>query len=85
MLRKALKYGADGIVVGATYPQKIAEVKGVVGEKVAIYSPGVGAQGGSAETAIKSGANYIIIGREITLAADPAKAAGELVDSIKGV
>ncbi len=83
--KKALKYGADGVVVGATYPQKITEVKHVVGEKVAIYSPGVGAQGGSAETALKAGANYLIVGREITFAVDPAKAAGELLDSIKGV
>ncbi len=83
--RKAVKYGADGVVVGATYPQRITEVKQVVGEKVAIYSPGVGAQGGSAETALKSGANYLIVGREITLAVDPAKAASELLDSINGV
>ncbi len=83
--RKALKYGADGIVVGATYPQKIAEVKQIVGENVPIYSPGVGAQGGAAETALKAGANYLIIGREITLAADPAKAASQLLDSTRGV
>jgi orotidine-5'-phosphate decarboxylase len=83
--KKALKYNADGVVVGATYPPKITEVKQVVGEKVAIYSPGVGAQGGSAETAIKAGANYLIIGREITIAADPAKAARELLDSMKRI
>jgi orotidine-5'-phosphate decarboxylase len=83
--KKAVKYGADGIVVGATYPQRITEVKKVVGEKVAIYSPGVGAQGGSAETALKAGANYLIIGREITLAADPAKVASEILDSTKRV
>ncbi len=83
--KKAAKYGADGVVVGATYPQRIAEVKQVVGEKVAIYSPGVGAQGGSAEAAIKAGANYLIVGREITLAVDPARAAGELLDSVNGV
>ncbi len=51
--KKALKWGADGVVVGATVPQKIAEVKQILGENVAIYSPGVGAQGGAAETAIK--------------------------------
>lgn len=81
--KKAVKYRADGAVVGATYPQKIMEVKQVVGEEVPIYSPGVGAQGGAAEEAVKAGANYIIVGREITMAADPAKAAGLLLDSIK--
>src|SRR5450756_2366355 len=64
--RKALKWGADGVVVGATVPAKIAEVKRILGEKVAIYSPGVGAQGGAAETALKAGANYLIVGRGIT-------------------
>jgi orotidine-5'-phosphate decarboxylase len=46
--RKALKWGADGVVVGATVPQKITEVKQVLKEEVAIYSPGIGAQGGAA-------------------------------------
>ncbi|MCL5949287.1 MAG: orotidine 5'-phosphate decarboxylase [Candidatus Bathyarchaeota archaeon] len=64
--KKALKWGADGVVVGATVPAKIAEVKQILGEKVAIYSPGVGPQGGAAETAVKAGANYLIVGREIT-------------------
>jgi orotidine-5'-phosphate decarboxylase len=82
---KAVKYAADGVVVGATYPQKIAEVKQVTGKKVPIYSPGVGFQGGEAETAVKAGANYLIIGREITMAADPAYAARQLCDSIKGI
>ena len=83
--KKALKYGADGVVVGATQPQKIREVKEVVGQEVPIYSPGVGTQGGAAEEAVKAGADYLIVGREITMAADPAKAAGWLLDSTKGM
>jgi len=83
--KKALKWGADGVVVGATYPEKIAEIKQILKDKVAIYSPGVGAQGGAAETAVKAGANYLIVGREIVNADDPAQAARWLCDSIKGV
>jgi orotidine-5'-phosphate decarboxylase len=83
--RKALKWGADGVVVGATVPQKITEVKQILGEKVAIFSPGVGAQGGAAETAVKAGASYLIVGREITNSDDPAKAAQTLCASLKGV
>lgn len=83
--KKALKWSADGVVVGATYPEKIKEVKQILGEKVPIYSPGVGAQGGGPETAIKSGANYIIVGREITMAGDPAQAARKLCESVKGI
>ena len=83
--KKALKWGADGVVVGATVPEKIAEVKSILGETVAIYSPGVGAQGGEAQTAIEAGASYLIVGREITNADDPTKAAFRLSDSIKRV
>jgi orotidine-5'-phosphate decarboxylase len=83
--KKALKWGADGVVVGATYPEKITEVKRIVKGKVPIYSPGVGAQGGAAETALNAGACYLIVGREITLAVDPAQAASRLCTSVKGV
>ena len=83
--QKALKWGADGVVVGATVPEKIAEVRQILGEKVGIYSPGVGVQGGAAEMAIKAGADYLIVGREIINAEDPAQLARSLCDSIKGI
>ena len=83
--KKALKWNADGVIVGATVPQKIAEIKQILNNQVDIYSPGVGAQGGGAENAIKSGSNYLIVGREIVSATDPAHAAKELCDSIKGI
>src|SRR4030067_1537872 len=31
--RKALKWGADGVVVGATYPEKISEITQILGAK----------------------------------------------------
>lgn len=83
--KKALKWGADGIVVGATVPQKIIEIKTIVGDHVPIYSPGVGAQGGAAAVAVKSGAKYLIVGREITLASGPAQAARIIRDSVAGI
>lgn len=81
--KKALRWGVDGAVVGATYPEKIKEIKQILGKTVPIYSPGVGAQGGASETAVKAGADYIIIGREITMASNPAKVASMLCDSVK--
>jgi orotidine-5'-phosphate decarboxylase len=81
--RKAGKWGADGVVVGATAPEKIREVRCVLGEEVPIYSPGVGAQGGSAEAALKAGARYLIIGREIVHAADPAVEAETLRQKVE--
>ena len=78
--RKAIKWNADGIVVGATYPEKIAEIKQIVQDKVPIYSPGIGLQGGKIEEAIKAGADYLIIGRSITLAKNPAETAKKIRD-----
>jgi orotidine-5'-phosphate decarboxylase len=76
----ALKWKADGAVVGATYPDKIREIHAVLKDKVAIYSPGVGAQGGDAEAAVKAGADYLIVGRSIVEAEDPAKKAEQIRD-----
>jgi orotidine-5'-phosphate decarboxylase len=76
--RKALLWNADGAIVGATVPEKIKEIRGVLGEAVPIYSPGVGAQGGNAKAALDAGARYVIVGREITQADDPAEAARRL-------
>ena len=83
--RKAVAWGADGVVVGATRPEKIAEVKGILGGRAEIYSPGVGIQGGGADAAVRAGADYLIVGREITNAVDPADAAQRLLDQIKGL
>ncbi|MGB9778108.1 MAG: orotidine 5'-phosphate decarboxylase [Candidatus Bathyarchaeales archaeon] len=76
--KKASKWGADGVVVGATYPEKIREIYQILGEKTPIYSPGIGVQGGEIKTALKAGARYLLVGRAITLAENAAKAAEEI-------
>lgn len=78
--QKALSWKADGAVVGATYPEKIREAHDILTDSVPIYSPGVGAQGGRIEAAVKSGARYLIVGRSITSAAQPGEAAKALRD-----
>jgi orotidine-5'-phosphate decarboxylase len=78
--KKALRYAADGAVVGATYPEKIREVHEILGEKVTIYSPGIGAQGATVQPAVEAGARYLIVGREITLAENPAETARKVRD-----
>ena len=62
---RAVKWGADGLIVGATRPSIIKEVAGLTGNTLPIFSPGVGAQGGSALDALKAGASYLIVGRSI--------------------
>jgi orotidine-5'-phosphate decarboxylase len=76
--KKALNWDADGVVVGATYPEKIREVHDILDGKIPIYSPGIGPQGGTIEAALKSGARYLIIGREITQAENPAETAKKI-------
>jgi orotidine-5'-phosphate decarboxylase len=81
---KAVSWNADGIVVGATYPDKIREIHETIKENVPIYSPGVGAQGGLAGNARKAGARYLIVGREITQAQNTADAAKKVAASARG-
>ncbi len=76
--RRARDWGADGVVVSAKSPEKIMEVRGVVGKDCLIFSPGVGAQGGDPTAGAGAGADFIIVGRSITEATDPRRALGEL-------
>jgi len=81
--KKALKHEADGAVVGATYPEKIREVREILGEKTPIYSPGIGAQGGEIRSALEAGARYLIVGRTITQVENAAESAKQIRDLTK--
>jgi orotidine-5'-phosphate decarboxylase len=81
--RKALKWKADGVVVGATVPEKIKEIKKILKNKIPIYSPGIGTQGGKAISALNAGASYLIVGRSITLSKNPNETARTLVENCK--
>jgi orotidine-5'-phosphate decarboxylase len=74
-LERASKADADGIVVGAS---NLHVLKELAGRKIPVYSPGIGEQGGQAVEAARSGADYLIVGRAIIEAKDPAGAARDL-------
>lgn len=80
-LERAVDAGADGIVVGATQLDILRHVS----RQLPVYSPGIGAQGGDAGKALRSGADYLIIGRSIVEARQPAKIAKEIQDKILSV
>lgn len=63
---------ADGIVAPATFRKYILQARKVLKDKI-ILSPGIGTQGAAYGQALKSGADFEIIGRAITLAEDPVK------------
>jgi orotidine-5'-phosphate decarboxylase len=64
------------LVVGATYPPELAEVRAIAGQEMVFLVPGVGTQGGSVEQTLKAGLNakgeglIISSSREIIFASD---------------
>ena len=76
-----------GLVVGATHPEALARVRAAA-PGLWFLVPGVGAQGGDLEAALKAGLRadgkgmLINVSRGISRAEDPAKAAAELRDEI---
>ena len=76
--KQARLWDVDGIIVGATHPEKIKEIRAVLGDEIPILSPGVGAQGGNARAAIDAGASFVIAARSVIEAPDPAAAAKSL-------
>ena len=71
----AIASKADGIVVGATFPEIIRYCSKKAGKTLNIFSPGVGTQGGSAKETILSGTDYLIVGRTILEDKNPVKIA----------
>ena len=84
MARLGVECGAAGFIAPATRPERIAAIRAIIGDRK-ILSPGVGAQGGSASSAIKAGADYVIVGRAIYKADDPAAVAKSIADEIRTV
>jgi len=84
----AARTGCKGIVCS---PQEIKMVRAAVGPEVAIITPGIRPSGAAMgdqkraatpQSAIKDGADYMVVGRPIRGADDPAKAADEIVAEI---
>lgn len=82
LARLAFESGASGIVAPATRPDRIQKLRRIVGD-MTIISPGVGAQGGSAADAIRSGADLVIAGRRIYESKTPALEAEKIVKEIE--
>ena len=51
------KNGNCLLVVGATYPDELAQVRKIVGEDMWILLPGIGSQGGDLQKSLKAGLN----------------------------
>lgn len=79
-----------GLVAGATQPEALAHLRAAVPE-MWFLSPGIGAQGGDLEAALKAGLRedgkgmLLPISRGISRAANPALAAAEFRDEILNI
>jgi len=84
MAELGVKCGVAGFIAPATRPERIAAIRNIVGSK-RILSPGVGAQGGSASSAISAGADHVIVGRAVYNSPDPKKAILEVEKDIRAI
>lgn len=50
-------HGNLSLVVGATWPEQLGEVRAIVGPSIPLLVPGIGAQGGDVEAVLKHGLN----------------------------
>ena len=88
--RKALEAGCDGVIASGHEAEKI---KQLTRNKLLVITPGIRPEGypeddqkrkTTAASAIQAGADYLVIGRPITGAADPRVAAEQFQREIQG-
>jgi orotidine-5'-phosphate decarboxylase len=86
---QALEFGVDGLVASAAEAVMVRER---VGADLALVTPGIRPAGGAVGDqkrvatpveAIRSGADYLVVGRPVTEAADPRAAAAAIVAEIE--
>lgn len=89
--QQAQDCGIDGLVCSA---EEAARLRGIVGGSMALVTPGIRPAGSAADDqkrimtpakAIAAGADYLVVGRPILEAADPKRAADDIVAEIAGV
>jgi orotidine-5'-phosphate decarboxylase len=87
-VRKAMEAGVDGLVCS---PLEVSSVRKLAGAEAILVTPGVRSPGtakgdqkrvATPADAIRDGANYLVMGRQITRAADPAAEVARVLEEI---
>ncbi len=73
---------ATGVIGPATRPEEVEDMRNKLGDDFLILTPGIGAQGGKAGDAIRSGADYEIVGRAIYNSSAPGESAERIREEI---
>jgi orotidine-5'-phosphate decarboxylase len=88
-VNNALADGANGIICSA---RDTARIRGIVGRRAMLINPGVRSAGASAgdqkriatpAEAIEAGADFIVVGRQVTRAADPRAEISKIYEEIR--
>lgn len=89
LARLAVAAGADGLVCS---PREVAPLRGALGDGPALVVPGVRPAGSAADDQARTatpeemaaaGADYVVVGRPITKAADPGAAAAAIARALR--
>lgn len=78
MLELAKSVEATGIIGPATRSEDVERLRSQAGGEMLILTPGIGAQGGQPGDAIRSGADYEIVGRAIYTSENPGEEAEKI-------
>ena len=90
-VRQAMEAGVGGIVCS---PMEVAKVRKIAGPKATLVTPGVRSAGAAAgdqkrvatpAQAIADGADYLVIGRQVTRATDPKGEFLKILEEVSGV
>jgi orotidine-5'-phosphate decarboxylase len=88
--RLAVEAGFDGVVAS---PQEAAAIRAAMGDRLLIVTPGIRPAGAASADqarvatpadALRAGADYLVVGRPITAAADPRAAAHAILAEMAG-
>ena len=77
-LNWSILHKADGIIVGATFPEIIKYCDKKINGRLNIYSPGIGIQGGNVTKVLSSGTDFLIVGRTILNSKNPVSITKQL-------